>query len=343
MRTTKTASDIEPTSVKWLWTPYIARRKLTLFDGDPGAGKSMICIDLVARITTGRAFPGHTGGTLHKPRKVLYLTQEDDLDDTVVPRLMAAGANLDLVLLDDGDLDLGADEQKRELWRTVRHERPALVVLDTLAGYVGGGTDLFRENSVRPVLIGLALMAREYETSVIALRHLTKGDKTKAIYLGQGSMAIVGVARSVLLVGADPNDGDRRALFHVKNNLGRTADPLGYGFDDDGALAWRTETDLTIGDVMKPPGDDEPKVTKGEQAETIIIGMLADKSVDAQTMMKVLDSHGIGERTANRAKKRIGVKSAQLEGRWLWSLPHGYVAARELVQRVNGDGGDGSE
>jgi hypothetical protein len=253
---------------------------------------------------------------------VLYLTQEDDLDDTVVPRLIRAGADLDRVILDDGSLSLGDAGQFGPFKALVAEERPALIVLDTLSGYVSGGVDLFRENSVRPVLLKLALLARQYETSVLALRHLTKGEKSKALYLGQGSMAMAGVARSVLLAAEDPDNADRRALFHTKNNLGRKAEPLGYGFEEGGRLAWHDETDLTVADIMKSEGGSNGSgKTKLQTAGELIIGLLSDEDQPAALMMKVLASHDISDRTAKRSKKALGVESIQTADGWVWRLP----------------------
>lgn len=333
-RAPKRASEITPTEVSWLWHPYIARRKLTLIDGDPGAGKSNICLDLTARISTGRAFPGHTEGAQHKPRTVLYLTQEDDLDDTVVPRLMRAGADLSNVLLDDQPLSMGNKEQARDLARLVKSERPALIVLDTLAGYVGGSTDLFRENSVRPVMLDLALIARNYNTSVLALRHLVKGEKTKALYMGQGSMAMVGVARSVMLAATDPNNTSRRGLFHVKSNLAPLADPLGYGFEDDGTLAWHATTDMTMADVMATEGNGEEKKTKTQQCAEVAISMLHQRPQTATTMAHVMDSHEIGHRTYERIRKTLGIRAYQQDGQWWHAIPEDTEAVMAALAEV---------
>lgn len=330
-RDIKRADTIEPTEVRWLWVPYIARRKLTLLDGDPGAGKSNIALELTARITSGAAFPGHTPGATHKPRQVLYLTQEDDLDDTVVPRLMRAGADLGRVLLDDKPLALSTQTDVDDLARIVRSERPALVVLDTLAGYIGSSTDVFRENSVRPVLMQLALIAREYNTSVVALRHLTKGDKTKALYLGQGSIAMAGVARSVLLAASDPNNSDRRALFQVKNNLGRMADPLGYGFSDNGTLVWDADTDMTLADALAQQSGEGSK-SKHQRAAEVIVAMLSSGPIESRLLSMALDSHGVSDRTGKRVRKQLGVEAYQYEGKWWSKLPEGTSA--ELLARL---------
>lgn len=330
-RKTQRASEIETRDVFWLWSPYIARRKLTLMDGDPGSGKSNIMLDLTARITTGRPFPGHTSGATHKPRPVLYLTQEDDLDDTVVPRLIRAGADLDLVILDDQALSLATESDMIDLAKVVAHYRPSLIVLDTLAGYIGGETDVFRENSVRPVLIQLALLARKYECSVVALRHLVKGEMSKALYLGQGSMAMVGVARSVLLVAQDTDNPDRRALFQVKNNLGRMAEPLGYKFEKDGTLAWTTDTDMTMADVMKTQGA-ETKLTQTQIGAKALVTLLGQGPVNAKTAAIAMESHGVSPRTVERIRKTLGVVAFQEGGQWWWKLPD--TTDLELLKRL---------
>ena len=72
----RAASELQPRSVTWLWPGRLARGKLAMLEGDPGLGKSLVCLDLCARITTGRPFAD--GGSGHEPANAIRLEPDDD-------------------------------------------------------------------------------------------------------------------------------------------------------------------------------------------------------------------------------------------------------------------------
>ena len=92
---TRTYNEFPPEPVGWLWEPYLARGKLAVLDGDPGIGKTLLALDLAARLSRGGPLPG--GKSLDRPHTTLLLTADDPAADTVRPRLEAAGADLDRV------------------------------------------------------------------------------------------------------------------------------------------------------------------------------------------------------------------------------------------------------
>jgi AAA domain len=95
-------SEVTVAPVRWLWPGRIPLGKLTILDGDPGLGKSLITLDLIARITTGRGMPDELDTVLRElawePHGAVLLSAEDGLGDTIAPRLLAAGADLSLTL-----------------------------------------------------------------------------------------------------------------------------------------------------------------------------------------------------------------------------------------------------
>ena len=113
-------STVEPESVRWLWQGYIPLGKVTVLDGDPGLGKSLLTLDLAARVTTGRDMPDGTPGVCGA---VVVLSAEDDLADTIRPRLDAAGAIVAQVTALEavGDVDTETGEV---------HERPVYLPQD---------------------------------------------------------------------------------------------------------------------------------------------------------------------------------------------------------------------
>src|SRR5215207_11554043 len=93
------ASEVITKPVEWLWDKRIPKGKLTMFDGDPDVGKSVITMDLAAGVSTGRTFPD---GAPCQPGNVLVVNVEDAADDTIVPRLKAHGADLERIVVIDG-------------------------------------------------------------------------------------------------------------------------------------------------------------------------------------------------------------------------------------------------
>src|SRR5438128_1748623 len=89
-------SQVRPDRIHWLWEPYIPRKKLVILDGDPGVGKSLLTIDLAARLSRGGALPD--GKPSDRPHVTLLLSAEDAASDTIRPRAEAAGADLDRVI-----------------------------------------------------------------------------------------------------------------------------------------------------------------------------------------------------------------------------------------------------
>src|SRR5216117_2885266 len=90
-------SQLTPQSVAWLWPERLALGKLAMLDGDPGLGKSLLALDLCARLSTGRPMPDGSAGP--GPANALVLEAEDGQQDTVRPRLEALGADLERVFL----------------------------------------------------------------------------------------------------------------------------------------------------------------------------------------------------------------------------------------------------
>ena len=94
------ASQIKPVSIKWLWPQWIALGKLTILAGAGGAGKTTMALSLAATLTNGGLWPDDTKNP--KQGNVIIWSSEDDHADTLLPRLIAAGANLDRVHLIEG-------------------------------------------------------------------------------------------------------------------------------------------------------------------------------------------------------------------------------------------------
>lgn len=146
------ASDFKVKRLSWVWPGRIPRGKITLLEGDPGRGKSMITADMAARVTNGLAFPSVDSAIVKRargiPRGVVMVCAEDDWEDTIVPRLMAAGADLDriatLLLERDEDGEVLPLTLPRDLDRikaAAEAVNALLVIVDPLTAFLGGDVD----------------------------------------------------------------------------------------------------------------------------------------------------------------------------------------------------------
>jgi hypothetical protein len=206
------ASDVQVRPVEWLWYPFVPLGKLTAVAGRMGQGKTLWTDWLAAAVTTGY------GINFPRPAGVVMLSAEDDDADTIVPRLIAAGADLTRVALIPGTtLDLDA------ITAACERVDARLLTIDPFTSYVGS-RNAYKAQDVRLVLAPIVALARERRLAAIALQHLNRSDATDALDRISDSQGLPQVARSVLIWGPDPQDaagdaGSRKVLVRPKNNL----------------------------------------------------------------------------------------------------------------------------
>jgi AAA domain len=336
------ASDIAPEAIEWIWRNRIALSKLWLIAGEPGLGKSQLASMIAATITTGGAWPCGEGHA--KPGSVIMLCAEDGAADTIVPRLLAAGADLSRVhivsAVAGGDrqgnrsFNLQADVDLLESC-VARIEDVQLIVIDPISSYMGKGLDSHKNTDVRGVLEVVAEMAARRRVAVLGITHFSKGGGQKAINQFIGSIAFIAAARTAYAVMSDPEDDTRRLFMPVKNNLA----PLGRG------LAFRMEQRILVGDILassvafaaEPVDGTADTVLAANtttndgksavaEAREFLLGMLAAGPQPVTKIQVEAEGADISWASIKRAKKRskeIGkqrVGGLGSDGRWDWFL-----------------------
>ena len=306
-----------------MWKDYIARGKLTILDGRPGVFKSGTAFDLAARATVGAKMPDGSESDFDGPVDVLIISGEDDPEDTIVPRLIAAGANLRRVHFLDA-LTLPAGWAALE--RRVRQYDAQFLVIDPLVAFVSAGFNLYHDQQSRLALKPLADVGKRTGCAILGLRHTKKGSSGVAQEGGAGSVAIGGAARSNLLAAPDPDEADRFILASIKNNLGRKPLSVAYGIEEIGVetedgtttvprLLWQGETTLTADDLMAG-------AEKQGEAIAFLSTLLADGPVLASEVKRAADAIGLSWTGAvRRASERLGVekKPQEFGGKFYWS------------------------
>jgi hypothetical protein len=345
----------------WIWPGHLVCGGLELLAGSPEIGKSQIQCQYVACATTGRVWPNGLPGIT--PCRVIILTAEDTTEDTLVPRLIAAGANLALVeelkairrnnqeemfLLDQ---DLAILETMIRDYGDVR-----LVTIDPITAYMGHGKkfDSHRATDVRSQLSPLKNLAARTGVAFSAVTHPPKNASAQALDHFIGSQAFIAAARIGHLclpeMEETPSGGriptGRRLYTNPKINIAARQQTLAYrvavvdvGYEDNGkiisapVIRWEGEVNLTAEEALAAS-----RPTKGwdsrSSAKEFLLDILAGGPVLQTVILERAAEHGFSYDQLKRAKQPLGVRSfkkreAGLDSPWLWALPQHVAAGAE--------------
>ena len=329
-------ADINSEPVQWIWRDRLARGKLTLLGGLPGLGKSQIACDIAARLSKGAHWPN--ADRAHVCNSI-FICSEDDIADTVRPRLEAAGADLDRVHIIQSTFTKKGRSKTFNLQDDLDGLRVAcqavgdvgFINFDALTSYMGK-VDNASTTDIRSVLEPVGAFAKDIGAAILGITHPPKSHQANAIHAFTGSLAYVAAARLVFTVAKEPETG-RHLLLCVKNNLGPLAP--GRGFDiatkeiSNGIIApfiqWDDKpVDVTANEALAAAS------RKGEGGELhhaceLLQDFLRDGPKSAKEGMEFAEANGISSRTLERARAKLGVKSEKHVfgpgGGWFWRMP----------------------
>ena len=305
-------SDVELTPVDWLWKPYLPFGKLSVLQGNPGEGKTYFAMHLAAACTNGKLLPNMER---LEPFNVIYQTAEDGLGDTVKPRLIEAGADLDRVLvIDDSDVQLTLSDERIE--KAIIENNARLVIIDPIQAYLGADVDMNRANEVRPIFMRLGQVAQRTGCAILLIGHLNKAAGMQSLQRGLGSIDIAAAVRSVMFIGKLKHDPTMRILTHEKSSLAPPGVSLAFSLGNEGGFRWVGEYDITADEMLS--GIEPQRETKTQQAKDLICTLLAGgKQVLSEDIDKAALERGIPGRTVRDAKRELGdaLKSKIVEGR----------------------------
>jgi hypothetical protein len=323
------ASSIEPRRVSWLWEGRIALGTLSLIAGPEGLGKSTAAYSLAAQLTRGEL----RGAFFGKPKAVLIAASEDSWEHTIVPRLMAANADLDrvfqveVVTTDDLHMPLTLPKDVDGLKLVAREQDAALLILDPLTSRVDAKLDTHRDAETRRALEPLAALADQADLGIIGLIHHNKSSQTDPLNLVMASKAFTAVARSVHTIIRDPEDesGQARLLGTSKNNLGTTDLPVlrfiieshevptTDGPASTGKIKWIENAQGTIVDAVRRAAEPiRDRTAAAEAVDWLTDYMLTQGGRAASADVKRAGfKAGHSEDSLKRARKSLGLKVVQ--------------------------------
>jgi putative DNA primase/helicase len=339
------ASSIEITAVDWLWRDRFALGKLGIIAGLPDEGKGQVFADMAARVTRGNLqWPCNEG---YPPcGNVILLTAEDDPSDTVVPRLMAAGADLNRIEIVQMVRSAGRDRMfslvtDLELLRKkiVEVGDVKMVQIDPISAYLGvGKIDSFRSTDVRAVLAPLVDLSIELKVAIVAIMHFNKKlDVTNVLLRISDSVAFGATARHVYAVINDA-ENKRKLFVKGKNNLAPfeqralafTFEECEVGTDKRNGRAinaphivWHTEyVDVTAQEAMQAATEAKSPAAR-DSAKKFLSEALARGPMGKTEIEQLAEANMISDRTLRRAKQELNVAALKdgPNGTWRWHLP----------------------
>lgn len=312
-------SEIEPKEVEWLWYPYIPYGKVTLIQGDPGDGKSTFVLNLAALLTTDKPLP--FSSEKREPITVIYQNTEDDADDTVIPRFIKAGGDVNrLVFINEEKQALNFTDQR--INQAIVQENAKLLILDPLSSYIGADVSLNMANEVRTQFNSLIRVARDNNCAVVIVGHMNKAQGMKALYRTTGSIDVVGAVRSALLIArTSQNMSDSERIMAVqKCNLAPMGKAIVFSVGENG-VEWLEQADRSADDILGNTFSYGRPDDKLNEAKDFIRSMLADGAIPATECENKLQAANIKSTTAKKAKKDIGAISEKMGNVWFWRLP----------------------
>lgn len=316
-------SEVKQRKIEWLWYPYIPYGKITVLQGDPGEGKSTFILNIAALLTKGAKMPDGSGGG--KPQTVVYQCAEDDIADTIKPRLVVAGADCEKIayIIDDNN-ELTFEDARIE--EVLQKTKARLLVIDPIQAFLVQDSDMQNAARMRGALGKLADVAARHQCAVVLVGHLNKAYGGKNLYRGLGSIDIAAIARSVLMISRDGTDPSIRYMFPVKASLAPEGNAIGFTFSE-GQFQWIGKCDI---DSSTLEGSIFVRNEKLEQAKSYLIRILKEGALPSTQIRKMVANLDISKRTIETAKKEVGIVAFRKENAWYWRLPDEFTSEATL-------------
>ena len=320
------ASAFAPEVAQYLMEPYLPRGMVSILGGVSGAGKTSLALDVCAKLS--------------KTAPILYLTAENDPNKVLRPRAEAMGADLDRLYFQDGASCAMGDAELEELCRSLR---PALVVFDPIQSYLGQGVQMNRAEQVRPLLDGLGALAKELDMAVLLISHMSKPGPGVCSALDRllGSSDFRNAARSIVIVGRDPDSPDTRVFAHAKNSLGVPGVSQRYHIRDNGTVAYDGPCDLTADRIIQEVGGAAARTRPAAALNAAVEAL--DKQlgfvgwVEAGEVYRLCAEKGFSERTMRNARLALGLKVLRMgvkeNLKYYWFRPE--LAAEHVAVEIS--------
>lgn len=317
-------SDIEEEDVEWLYPPYVPRGKVTICAAYPGAGKTYLMCYMAACVSTGRQFFNQIPYR-DNPGRVIYLTAEDGIGDTIKKRLRICGADMmNIATVLDNKTQLMFDSPEIEDF--MKNYRPDLMIFDPFQAYIGAEIDMNAPNRTREKLGYISELAEKYKVAVVLICHFNKNGKGDAITRVLGSTDIMGICRSYIALGPVPGEDDMKFMSHEKSSLDKRGKTILFEINPDkGGIVYLGENNLTMDDYTairnKKRVSNAPAV---EAAKQLIMNNMPEGRRLAKELKNLAAANKISDSSLQRAREELGIitrKTKEFPPKSIWILP----------------------
>lgn len=336
----KSAASYEMKELQWLWPQKLPKGHVSFFTGKPDCGKSLTLLDVVARVTTGANWPDGSINT-HPPSRVLLAASEDDPADTLIPRLVAAGADLtkvDIIVGTMMEMKAKKGRKKRtnlnlkrdaKLLLKALQENPdiALLALDPITSFFGDA-DSNKDKEIRPIMEAITRVCNKSGITVVGLIHSNKRSDVDAVHKVSGAGALAAVVRAVWGFARDPEDKSRCRMAFVKGNLGKDKRGVEYHIEESMVpiqgkavgvprVVWGQVTAEDADDLLKAERDNKGKKDNRAAMALVLLQSLT-LPMKAKDIYAKAEAQGISSDSMKRAKNELPIAVRKLHDGWWW-------------------------
>lgn len=330
------ADKMDVRTIDWLWDGHLAKGKFHLLAGAAGTGKTTIACHMAACVSAGVAFPF---GNAPPPGVVLIWSCEDDASDTLLPRLIAAGANTENIKF-IGDIkdevkgkrgfDPATDIEDLEK-RIAEMDNLAMIIIDPIVMAVAG--DSHKNAEVRRGLDPLVRLAASLELALVGITHYNKGsqsqDPADRVIGSVGYNALARVTLATAIVPASGDQEETRLLVRIKANNSVAGGGFNYALEECAIdnnimttrVRWLRKVEGTPLQLMQLSEDREGPI---DDAADFLRDLLSAGDVRVTEIFRLASEVGFSRDQMRRAKKKIRAKRKKMgfqDGYWVWSLP----------------------
>ncbi len=325
----KSGKDFELQKIEWVWPGWLAAGKLHLLAGMKATGKSTIACDLMATISIGGSWPD---GSPAPCGDAIIWSGEDGIEDTILPRFVAAGGDLARIYPVKNVIDGGqsrpfdpSTDIPALIDMATRLPGLRLVVIDPIVLALPSGSDSHKNTETRRGLQPLVDFAEQRGVALLGITHFSKGTADRdPVERVTGSLAFGAIPRCIWGASAD-DDGFQRRLVRIGSNIGPNGGGIEYTLhqeplpDYDFAaqrIAWGVRLNGSPAELLN-----QKKQSERAGATAFLRDLLQDGSCAQREVKAAAEAHGHSWATVRRAQLELGIKPKKVGKAWCWELP----------------------